>query len=630
MQATWVRSDVRTHGVPPGLVRRFARAADHVLGAAWQGAEAGDMRRARLALGIVGTILAIELAFVAWLLADGMLGNAGIVLALAATTALLPVLLRRPGAMGIVAHVLAAQLTVALGLMVLRAAGATTPPLVVIPFIPMISSLIGGVRVGALWGGVGILQLAVLYWLVLRGLEPSIELAPDFLLRGRFVGSAVMLVFAVLVAAVYEFVRGRALEEASHARHLAEERAIELERQALELERSRQRELELKDRFLSHVSHELRTPLAATHQFLSLVLDEIAGPIGAEQREYLGIAARNVGQLKRMIGDLMELTRARSGKLRVTPRSLDLGEILRCLSDGIRPDAAAADLALELELDPDLPRVLADDGRVRQVVGNLAENAIKFTPPGGRVAIRALHDPAEPERWVRVSVRDTGCGLDAASADRIFDRLHQEQIAESRSRQGLGLGLAICRELVLRQGGRIWVESELGQGAAFHFTLPIFRLADLVAPAISDEGRLVEEFVLVRVALDADGAPADERLFRRVRHELATLVYHPHLDVVLPPLPGDPGEPIVIVARTGRPGLEPIVGRMRRQLGHLEELRSARVRVRVEARAERTTPEERSMPLAEALEHLAHRMVRFTRSQWKETSRGEKEDPDRR
>jgi signal transduction histidine kinase len=129
-----------------------------------------------------------------------------------------------------------------------------------------------------------------------------------------------------------------------------------------------------------------------------------------------------------------------------------------------------------LDLAPQLPFVWADPPRVRQILTNLIDNAIKFTPDGGKIRVRVRPCP-DDDAFLCVSVIDTGCGIDEKDCARVFDRLAQVESMRDASRSGLGLGLFITKELVLGHGGRIWVESQVGQGSTFSFTLPIFSVA---------------------------------------------------------------------------------------------------------------------------------------------------------
>lgn len=249
-------------------------------------------------------------------------------------------------------------------------------------------------------------------------------------------------------------------------RALAAERAVHLE-----LDRARREQLQLKDQLLSHVSHELRTPLTAAHQFVALILDGMAGPMNDQQKEYLEIARRNLNQLSRMIGDLLDTARGESGKLSIEIRRVRIDDLVTETVRTAGSRAAECGVDLVLETPTPVPVVLADAGRARQVVTNLLDNALKFTPSGGHVTVRVA--TGFDDRFVRVSVEDTGKGIPAEMQERLFQRLYQADDADASSRRGLGLGLYISREIVNGLGGRIWAESEFGRGSTFHFTLPI-------------------------------------------------------------------------------------------------------------------------------------------------------------
>ena len=192
--------------------------------------------------------------------------------------------------------------------------------------------------------------------------------------------------------------------------------------QSLEHSRRAARDaLSVRTEFLSHVSHELRTPLASLNQLLTVVLDGLAGPVSAEQREYLGICLRNARQLRSMISDLMDVTRVQNGKLRVAPRPLELAAVIEDVVETERSAAEAKGLTFTAHLDP-LPAVLADDVRIRQVLTNLIDNAIKYSDEGGEIELSAARD-ARHASFVRIAVRDDGLRRGSRSA-RADLRLH--------------------------------------------------------------------------------------------------------------------------------------------------------------------------------------------------------------
>jgi signal transduction histidine kinase len=244
-------------------------------------------------------------------------------------------------------------------------------------------------------------------------------------------------------------------------------------RNAEELDRSRREEIEVKDQFLSHVSHELRSPLAAIHQFTTILLDGLAGTISGEQRECLEIVVKNSLQLRDMIDDLLEVTRAEGGKLTIEPRTIRLCDLFRSQIQTYERRAAAKGLAFPDTCSgcpENLPLVHADPNSLEQVLSNLLDNALKFTSHG-EISVRCDND--DRDGFVRISVSDTGCGIDKASLPHIFLRLYQSPNTVESSRKGLGLGLHISKQLVELQGGRIWAESNVGQGTTVFFTVPV-------------------------------------------------------------------------------------------------------------------------------------------------------------
>jgi signal transduction histidine kinase len=260
------------------------------------------------------------------------------------------------------------------------------------------------------------------------------------------------------------------------AQHLpkAARYAVERHRLLRALDRARREEQDIKDRLFSHVSHELRSPLNVIYQFTSILLDGLAGDLLPKQREYVETVYRNAHQLTKMIGDLFDVTRAGTGVLRVEARKLSLETVVLDVADEHRPTATSREVSLEIDIAHDLPAVLGDPERLRQVLTNLVDNALKFTPPSGEIRIRARLNP-DTDSEVLVSVKDTGVGIPTDALELVFERLHQEQNGQWASRKGLGLGLYICRELITRHGGRIWATSEDQGGSTLWFTLLTFR-----------------------------------------------------------------------------------------------------------------------------------------------------------
>jgi signal transduction histidine kinase len=220
------------------------------------------------------------------------------------------------------------------------------------------------------------------------------------------------------------------------------------------------------------VSHELKTPIASARELVAIVGDGIAGPVNADQSEYLGLAKESMDQMAQLVNELTDVARLETGKLAVQLAPRALAPLLEHVVMSMRGLARERGLELALACEPELPWVRADEGRLAQVLRNLLANALKFTRAGGRVDVTARRDPLERE-CVRVSVRDTGCGISADDLERVFDRLYQvREGGLTAATSGMGLGLHICQELVRLHGGRIWAESRPGAGSVFSFTLP--------------------------------------------------------------------------------------------------------------------------------------------------------------
>src|SRR5208282_971719 len=216
---------------------------------------------------------------------------------------------------------------------------------------------------------------------------------------------------ALAIKAVHHGVQDYLVKGNISSKHL--ERAIRyaVERQALirALEITQKQQLDFKNQFLSHVSHELRTPLTCIHQYVTLLLDGLAGPIAPDQGDHLKTVLKSVNQLHAMIRDMLEAARAESGKMRIEPRCISLSELVYQVVAMLRPSADEKRIGLEVGLDHRLPLVLADPDRVLEVLINLVDNAIKFTPSEGAVMLQANMVEADPGS-VYIAVSDTGRG----------------------------------------------------------------------------------------------------------------------------------------------------------------------------------------------------------------------------
>src|SRR6202165_5075740 len=258
------------------------------------------------------------------------------------------------------------------------------------------------------------------------------------------------------------------------ARKHAEDERTKLEEA---LERSRNDQMRFKDEFLSHVSHELRSPLTAIKQFTTILLGGLAGELNKEQREYQQIVLKNIRQLQSMIDDLLEVTRLETGKLTVESERVSVMIAVTDTFNTLKGSARVKGVTLSYDLAPNLPSVHADPTRLRQILLILLDHAIKFTPEGGSVPVKARL-LQEDTRLLLLEVSDTGVGIKPEITDNIFERLYQVSERTDASRKGLGLALYICKELVMRQGGTIWARRRAQKGSTFSFPVPVFSLTN--------------------------------------------------------------------------------------------------------------------------------------------------------
>ena len=249
----------------------------------------------------------------------------------------------------------------------------------------------------------------------------------------------------------------------------------------LEVANERLQELDrMKSDFVANVSHELRTPLTAIKGAVDLILREVAGPLSEKQSHYLTRVRSNTLHLAGLINDLLDLSKIEEGKIELQAERVSLGGLVHEVMETLRPVAAEKPIALTVATPEPSTLVWADRDKITQVLTNLIGNAIKFTPPDGRVMVSSVSSDTE---WVRVAVSDTGPGISADERERIFEKFYQVAVNGGPKPKGTGLGLAISKTLVELHGGKIWVESEINRGSTFYFTLPATVAGEVKAPA---------------------------------------------------------------------------------------------------------------------------------------------------
>lgn len=277
------------------------------------------------------------------------------------------------------------------------------------------------------------------------------------------------------------------------------QKSLELERANIELKRLDQ----LKSTFISSVSHELRTPLTVIKEFISLMLEGHVGTLTDDQKEYLGIANKNILRLTNLIETLLDFSRIESGKgLKLKFEPIPLMEVIEDASMTLSQQMEEKRMTLENRLDPDTPLALIDRNRLVEVFINLINNGIKFTPPGGKITIdsRGL---TQKRDYLKVVVTDTGVGISPEDLPKVFDRFYQGQTTQTGVIVGTGLGLAITKEIIEGHQGSIHAESNLGSGASFIFTLPVFGINTvfslLLNPMLEEAEKDKMPFSVIRV-----------------------------------------------------------------------------------------------------------------------------------
>lgn len=260
-----------------------------------------------------------------------------------------------------------------------------------------------------------------------------------------------------------------------HTGHRSEEARAKLEHELDEL-RERVDELQMRDslktQFLANISHDLRTPLSAIVTHGEIMREQILGPLTPKQQDSITGIITAGHQLINMVGEILTYARGAANQLTLSITEFPIAAVVDQLAHLNESLVAKKGLAFIRDIEPDTPPLRGDREKIAHVIGNLLGNAINFTPSGGRVWItaRAVREESQPNLLVEVG--DTGIGIAPEHHELIFREFAQVDSSRSRQHHGTGLGLTIARKLVELHGGRIWVESALGQGSTFRFTIP--------------------------------------------------------------------------------------------------------------------------------------------------------------
>lgn len=231
----------------------------------------------------------------------------------------------------------------------------------------------------------------------------------------------------------------------------------------------------LKTQFLANISHDLRTPLTAIITHAEIMRDGILGELSARQQESVSSIIAGGHQLLRMVGEILTYARGAANELTMARSTFAIEEVIASVLTMSESLSARKSLSVEMRVEDGLPPLYGDRDKIAHVLGNLLGNAVDFTPPGGRVWVSARQVEPGPFAKCLVEVGDTGIGIAPEHHELVFREFAQVDASASRPHHGTGLGLTIARKLVELHGGQIWLDSRLGEGARFFFTIPLVR-----------------------------------------------------------------------------------------------------------------------------------------------------------
>ena len=443
--------------------RLLARIDRFVLAARHEPDEA-ELRRLRLFTGILLMMVCVAGFSIFAQLAVG--NTSGSLLSLISLTGVSGLLLalRRGMPSWVIAHALGVLVTGLTVIGVAQADGMLGPGPEMLVVVPVMLTLALGGRSGWIWCGV-VTACTIFLALMTEG----------DLLRIRVYAVQLILIAVILTSAVHTFdvLRRRALERSHEARRQAEQARKEAEQAA-----------EAKSRFLANMSHEIRTPMNGVLGMLGLLLDT---KLEHDQRDYAEIAHASGVALLDLLNDVLDFSKIEAGQMKLEQVPFDLCSLIEDVLDQQAVTADAKDVALISRYLPDTPaNVSGDEGRIRQVLLNLVNNAVKFTDEG-HVLVSVEHERRGEEDWFRIEVQDTGVGISTERQASVFEHFQQVDMSTTRPHGGSGLGLAIVKELVTLMGGELGLHSRPRLGSTFWLALPLQVLEHVpsrrVAPA---------------------------------------------------------------------------------------------------------------------------------------------------
>jgi len=231
----------------------------------------------------------------------------------------------------------------------------------------------------------------------------------------------------------------------------------------------------IKSEFLNITSHELRTPMTAMKGYIQMLLNQTLGGLTDEQQKALDIVLQNTNRLNNLIQDILDTSLLESGSMKFSPEKTDMNQLMKETAEAMQPSVDIKGLTINLDVEKGIPELVIDQDRIKQVMMNLVNNAIKFSADESVINVRAK----KQEENVLVEIQDYGKGIPKNKQKKVFEMFYQVDSGMDRSFEGTGLGLSISRGIVLGHGGKIWVESKLGKGSIFRFMLPIKPFQDV-------------------------------------------------------------------------------------------------------------------------------------------------------
>lgn len=288
--------------------------------------------------------------------------------------------------------------------------------------------------------------------------------------RMLYIMAGLLFIFIISLVFLQQQTRARTLQlllhDRSSALKLVEEKSGELEAALLEVESASR----AKSEFLANMSHELRTPLNSIIGFSELLKDHSFGELNKKQEGFVNHVHSSGEQLLNLINDILDLSRIESGGVALRLDKIELANTIKDTLQMFKERAISNNIEITIEIEKEIKGIEADEQKIKQVLSCLLSNAIKFTPAGGSIHIRAHAPQAD---FVEVSVKDTGIGIKSEDIPKLFKPFSQLEPVYTKTAKGVGLGLALAKRFVELHGGRIWVESEYGKGSKFIFTIPV-------------------------------------------------------------------------------------------------------------------------------------------------------------